>query len=424
MSNSASSSPTYDEFAAWVHDALNRLYDSPYLEAHPLADALVGAAESTRRRSQNVRQMVIETIRAMRPAPGAPARSPDWRAYRILELRYLDGLSPTEVMAELALGRSRYFQEQARVLEAFTQRLWDVWQATHESPAPLSDEDTADSRQELAYLEAERLTAHATWESLTLSWALADVQAIVEPMAQTKGVTISFQPPSPDVAVRGDRIVVRQVLLNLLSYALDRTARGAAIALRGFSRGQEVGLALTAGSTHAAPAPDQRPHAVGLDVCRHLMAAMGGSLHLHTRPGAGVMARLVWPRPADSVLLVIDDNEDFVELFRRYVADHRWRVVGATTGAAARKLLAEMEATVITLDVMMPQEDGWDILRALQTDDRTQNIPVIICSVLNEPRLAQALGAADYLTKPVSQEALLQALARLDPDAASQAPAH
>jgi Amt family ammonium transporter len=59
----------------------------------------------------------------------------------------------------------------------------------------------------------------------------------------------------------------------------------------------------------------------------------------------------------------------------------------------------------------MPDEDGWEILMRLKSDPKSEDIPVIICSVLNEPQLGRALGAVDYLTKPVSQQALLQALA-------------
>jgi Amt family ammonium transporter len=100
-----------------------------------------------------------------------------------------------------------------------------------------------------------------------------------------------------------------------------------------------------------------------------------------------------------------------------------WAVHGAVDGAEARQWLAEMRPTIIMLDVMMPREDGWEVLMALKAEATTRDIPIIVCSVLTEPQLATTLGAAAYLPKPVTQEALLQALAPWSRAGASQRPA-
>jgi Amt family ammonium transporter len=114
--------------------------------------------------------------------------------------------------------------------------------------------------------------------------------------------------------------------------------------------------------------------------------------------------------------LVIDDNEQFLDLFRRYLAGHPWQVVGAVDGDSARRLAQECRPTVSLLDVMLPKEDGWEILRRWKAEPSTQNLPVIICSVLNEPQVATTLGAAGYLLKPVTQRSLLHALAPWRPE--------
>ena len=84
----------------------------------------------------------------------------------------------------------------------------------------------------------------------------------------------------------------------------------------------------------------------------------------------------------------------------------------AKNGAEARQHLAELRPAAILLDIMMPEEDGWEILVDLKQRPETRDVPVLLCSVVNEPTLGQSLGAAGYLTKPVSQEALLAALAQ------------
>ena len=77
------------------------------------------------------------------------------------------------------------------------------------------------------------------------------------------------------------------------------------------------------------------------------------------------------------------------------------------------RLAREVLPAAITLDIMMPNQDGWEILQALKSDPATRSIPVIICSVLEDPELAHSLGAAAYLQKPISQAALLDVLGEL-----------
>jgi CheY-like chemotaxis protein len=147
------------------------------------------------------------------------------------------------------------------------------------------------------------------------------------------------------------------------------------------------------------------------------MHEMGGRLDVSTGEAEGDVweASLAWLVDRPQTLLVIDDNRGFVDLFQRYLAASAWHVIGATDGAAARQALAEARPAVIVLDVMMPKEDGWELLMALKAAPETRDIPVVICSVLTEPQLAVTLGAAAYLPKPVTQQALLQALAPWHP---------
>jgi CheY-like chemotaxis protein len=90
--------------------------------------------------------------------------------------------------------------------------------------------------------------------------------------------------------------------------------------------------------------------------------------------------------------LVVDDNQSFITLFCRYLSGTGWQVVGAHSGSEAEQILTELLSTVIILDGMMPQEDGWELLRRWRVENRTAAVPIIICSVLSEPHLALTLG--------------------------------
>jgi CheY-like chemotaxis protein len=169
------------------------------------------------------------------------------------------------------------------------------------------------------------------------------------------------------------------------------------------------------GSSHAPPAihllPAIKREGVGLAVAQNLIEAQGGGFTL-ALPPAPWQAGLVLPTAGSATILVVDDNEDLVALFQRFLGGRRINVLGATTGAEALATAVKHVPQAIIVDVMMPHQDGWDVLQMLQNIPATRPIPVIICSVLNEPELALALGASDYLTKPVSQAALLSVLRR------------
>lgn len=72
--------------------------------------------------------------------------------------------------------------------------------------------------------------------------------------------------------------------------------------------------------------------------------------------------------------------------------------------------IARLNLGLIILDVLMPGEDGWELLMEFKANESTRDIPVVICSVFSEPQLARNLGAAAYLPKPVTQRALLRTL--------------
>ena len=96
-------------------------------------------------------------------------------------------------------------------------------------------------------------------------------------------------------------------------------------------------------------------------------------------------------------------------------------ILQAKTGEDGLKLAAEHLPDVITLDVMMPEMDGWEVLAALQANDVTKNIPVIMLTMANEPDIGYSLGATDYLTKPVNWDELSNVLTNHKIEADSQA---
>ena len=104
--------------------------------------------------------------------------------------------------------------------------------------------------------------------------------------------------------------------------------------------------------------------------------------------------------------LVIDDDDNAQDMMRKFLEKQNVSILQAKSGEDGLKLAAEHMPDAITLDVMMPEMDGWEVLTALQSNETTKNIPVIMLTMADEPDIGFSLGATDYLTKPVNWDQL------------------
>jgi CheY-like chemotaxis protein len=124
---------------------------------------------------------------------------------------------------------------------------------------------------------------------------------------------------------------------------------------------------------------------------------------------------LGFPSAQLQTVLVVDDSDDMRALFRRYLSGGPYRVVESGRCDEVVDLVQRERADCVILDVMMPSRDGWDVLQSLRGHPETRAVPVIVCTVLRQRALALSLGATDFLTKPVTRDALLSSLRRVAP---------
>jgi len=121
-------------------------------------------------------------------------------------------------------------------------------------------------------------------------------------------------------------------------------------------------------------------------------------------------------RLGDKVVLAIDDDPNVVYLLKENLADAGYTVIAASSGEDGLQKARELQPLAITLDIVMPGTDGWQVLHALKTDRLTRDIPVILISIVDQKELGFRLGAADYVVKPFDRDALIGSLARVAPD--------
>lgn len=413
-----------DKFVQYVEETLDHLYDHPYLETHPLAHLLVGN-RIDEPRSHELQRLLLHAIQELRPPPDLPYSSLGWRKYRYLHLRYGESMSAAQVADELSITPRHLRRGHREAITAVASVLWDrhpkVWTAEIESKSAAAprEHEWLEEHRSLLSQEVARLGGASGLALTPFRETLEGVLATVAPLARARGTQVKIVVPEDQSGVAIDRTVLRQVLLNLLITAIEICRGEVEVAAIQYTGSIDVriksGASVSRPTEHETAAQslltDHNPFQRRLDVSRRLVEQRGGALEVAAeRSGLRLLLRLPTAEPL--TVLVIDDNEDVVRLFERYLAGGIYRVITALTGADALRLAHDCRPAIITLDLMMPSQDGWEILQGLKAHPETRDIPVIVCSVLQELELASLLGAADFLAKPITQEALLGSLAR------------
>jgi signal transduction histidine kinase/CheY-like chemotaxis protein len=305
---------------------------------------------------------------------------------------------------------------------------------------------------DLSKIEAGKMELHL--ESFAIAPLVEDVMTTIRSLAEKGGNRIVVECPEDLGAMRADATRVRQALLNLASNANKFTERGlVTVAATRRRDGGRDWIAFAVSDTGIGMTPEQMGKlfeeftqadasttrkyggtGLGLAISRRFCRMMGGDITVESTLGQGSTftihlpveaetaedgaARLLvsdMPRPTSPVgvsrkVLVIDDDPTVRELMERFLVKEGFPVVTAANGVEGIRRAREIRPAAITLDVLMPDLDGWTVLAALKGDPELAGIPVIFVTILDERTKGYSLGAADYLVKPIDRERLTQVL--------------
>jgi CheY-like chemotaxis protein len=394
------------EFNRLVRDGLANLYDYAALETHPLASIFTPLPASRESRAEHLYQVLLRAIERLRPPePECSPGSVEWRPYLILHGRYAERLSLPELQAHLSLSERQLRREHSRALQAVAAWLWD--QAFPGQESPTEKEVTPEQ------WGSNFRTFEVAREPLDVVAIMRGVARTLARRVQSEGLALHLALPDSLPPVLADRVILRQILLSLLSHVLDARP-GSGVTTSAQVQPGQVTLCIRF-QEGRPPSPETSTGSAHLEAARYWAQRLGATLQVHPSGAEAGPVRLALslPRAGRWVVLVVDDQEPAIRMFRRYLSRSNVQVIGVQEPEQVLPLVRQLQPQAITLDVMMPTMDGWEVLQALQADPETRHVPVIVCSVWNEPELAFSLGAAGFLKKPITQKDLLDALARL-----------
>ena len=397
-----------ESFARHVRDALASFYDPVRLQNHPLVELLVPQHGPQETKGQALRELLREAIERLRPDSAIPFGRPEWFGYRIMWLRYVEALDQEQVCQEIGISRASFYRHHQDALQALVSILWDKYQRSEASDQQKEEDRPASEREELLREEAMRLVHASRHQVLNLGEVMQGVERTIAPLIRQQGVRLEVDLAVSLPTISGDPTMLRQIILNLLTEALKFVASSA---LRIEVTTEHNALLWHLGGLTAG-AEQSLANMPGFAISKRLLEGYGGKLWLGPDSERGTAICFAMPTAARRTILIIDNDMDTIRLYRRYLQPHAYITKVVSDGSEAWQFLAETKPDLILLDVLMPREDGWDILQRLKTRPETASIPVIICSVLSQPRLALALGATDVLQKPIDRTALLEAVQR------------
>ncbi|HYN56553.1 MAG TPA: GAF domain-containing protein [Motilibacterales bacterium] len=265
----------------------------------------------------------------------------------------------------------------------------------------------------------------------------------VRERALRHGLTVTVEVEDDTAQVEADELRLRQVVLNLLTNAVKFTPDGGRVSVRAYRDGDEVAITVTDTGIGVPEADRDRifesfqqggrtPGAqegtgLGLTLTRRIVDLHGGRMWLTSSEGRGSTFGLAIPHGrqveattsvtstagSSGFVLVVEDDRPSQDLMTILLADQDLAVEVVPTGEQALERLSVARPNAVVLDIGLPGIDGWEVLARIKGDPVTAQVPVLVVSILDERARGIALGADEYIVKPVTRDHLVSALGRV-----------
>ena len=392
-------------FVSDLRHALSHLGNAEYLRNSPLVDRFeLGRSGDA---GVSLRQVLESAIEAFRPTAGSLVNERTRRYHEILVGRYMQGLTQQAVGNCLGITPRHVRREQEAALCALGRYLevrLDLraeGQRSQVTQQVRSEEEATEQRIEVNR-EMRWLADSFQHRVSAVEQVIAEVSDLIQGLAEQHAAcySISCDDHLPSVSV--PRIVLRQVILNLITAAMQNLGDGSRVLLEAQAIRDHIMVTVMAKGCLTASWHTLEPLINAADLSRQLTELFDGRLIL-SEMDDWLIAQLHLPYVCqETMVLAVEDNVDTLRLWRRYVQETSFRLVEVTDSRNALTKVIDEQPAIVILDVMMQGIDGWELLRSIREHPLTTDTPIIVCTVLPQRDLALSLGASDFIQKPTT----------------------
>lgn len=405
------------QFLKHLRIALNHLYDPDQLRQSPLAAFFhVEGHFDTPSAMQRILTHAIESFKSL---AHSPTRVHNQQVYELLLYRYVQHISQDELAHQLGMSVRQFRREQNQAIYELGCRLWQEYAGDDSTlydglTSPELEFDEMESSAD--NLIEDEQSNELTWlkdmspeKTTDVSKTVGVVMDLIAPLAVQKGVTIQHTSAGAYL-LAVHPVALQQILLGLLSDAIDKSP-GNTIELTFAPSGHALDISINYPlNKKGAPQTTQTGEPTP-GIIKNILELSGGTLAYNATSKQGTF-RITFPMVKPRNVLVIEDNEEIVSLMQRYVLNMNYTITAVKNPARFMQEIAEIHPSLIILDIMMPQIDGLEALSQIKRHHELGRIPVIVCSVLPQQKLALASGATDFLQKPIRRDMFIAALER------------
>jgi CheY-like chemotaxis protein len=401
------------EFLKHLRNALNHLYDPDQLRQSPLATFF--HVEGRFDTPSAVQRILTRSIESFKCAPDSPAHGNNQQVYELLLYRYIQHISQEEHAHQLGMSVRQFRREQNQAIYELGCRLWQEHAGDSANPSVVPEPYMEEAEPVPDVPPDQDENGELLWiknispeKSTDVSKAIDIVLDLIAPLARQKEVTVRRDPVDPCL-LAVHPVALQQILLGLLSYTVDQSP-GEVISITFASAEQTLDICIHFPAHKDAP-PASLDDGPAPQILQSILELCGGKMAFSTTAARNTF-RITFTTVKPRTVLVIEDNDEIVALMQRYVLNMNYTITPIRDPARSIPEALETRPSLIVLDVMMPQVDGLEVLSQLKRHPELSKIPVIVCSVLPQHKLALALGAAEYLQKPIRRDVFIAALER------------
>jgi signal transduction histidine kinase/DNA-binding response OmpR family regulator/HAMP domain-containing protein len=299
---------------------------------------------------------------------------------------------------------------------------------------------------DLSKIEAGKMDVKP--ESTSVVTLLRTIRENMLSITNKKGLTFSIDVPQQIPNIETDESRLYQVLVNIVGNAIKFTEKGT---IDIFADYDASSVYINVSDTGIGISQDVLPHifdefrqadgsssrqyegtGLGLAIAKKMIDILGGNIKVESTPGIGTTFTLriptMWHEEFDrssedtkglknssnrNTILVVDDDENAIQIITGYLNETGFDTLIASNGIDAINIANKYKLFAITLDILMPDMDGWEVLQKLKSNSHTCNIPVLIVTISDEKQTGLALGAVGYINKPIDKEILINEIIRL-----------